>query len=58
MTWGRLIDTRRALALFFVLAFVILLALFLCLFVLANTQIISTNPDAVTPLLLMLNQLL
>ncbi|MCB0191648.1 MAG: hypothetical protein KDJ65_06850 [Anaerolineae bacterium] len=58
MTWGRVIDTRRALALFFVLAFVVILGLVLCLSALANIQIISTNSDLLTAPLSLLSQLL
>ncbi|MCB0167959.1 MAG: hypothetical protein KDI79_27270 [Anaerolineae bacterium] len=55
MTWGKVIDIRRALALYFVLAFVIVLGLVLCLTILANVQIISTNSDSLTSPLSMLS---
>ena len=58
MTWGRVIDTRRALALFFVLAFVAILGLVLCLSALANIQTISANSDLLNSPLSMLSHLL
>lgn len=58
MTWGKVIDVRRALALYFVLAFLVVLGLVLCLSVLANVQIISTNSDSLTSPLSLLSYLI
>ncbi|MCB9077407.1 MAG: hypothetical protein H6631_07435 [Anaerolineaceae bacterium] len=58
MTWGKVIDVRRALALYFVLAFILVLGLVLCLSVLANVQIISTNSDSLISPLSMLSRLI
>ena len=58
MTWGKVIDVRRALALYFVLSFAIILGLVLCLTVLANVQIISTNSDSLPSPLSLLSYLI
>jgi hypothetical protein len=50
MTWGMVIDTRRTLGLFFLVFFVVVIGLFLCLLILANGQILTVNPVNVPPI--------
>lgn len=57
MTWGKVIDTRRSLAVFFIIALALVLGLVLTLSVLANIQVISTNSDPLLRPLSMLSQL-
>ncbi len=46
MTWGAMVDTRRALTTFFVVILVVILSIFICVLSLAGGNILTVNSSS------------